>query len=234
MLINFINEHLKLNLPVCVDKSIVEEIFKQYNLLDYLDYFNKNNLGKNNPYHNEYHSYSVVLNCYQGAIVEGLSTFSIKSLLLAALFHDFNHSGGEFADDNENINQALGGLFKFIKSLNNEKLTAKELILIGDIIKITKYPYEEAPSIIEQKIIRDSDLMQAYEQNQTILLAQYTGLYEELIKTKTELSFEQYIIGSKSFLSNIKWETDWAKYKEKSLNWQNHKEILFELFKLLV
>ena len=46
--------------------NAVGDIVANYDLHDEIDALNANT-GKNNPYHNNYHTHCVMLNCYEGA-----------------------------------------------------------------------------------------------------------------------------------------------------------------------
>lgn len=117
------------------------------------------------PYHNMDHLLWVTQKCYEGALYENLDSRQTDKLLVAALFHDFNHTMGESSDD-VNIKFAVNGFRDFfmdvLKSTDGEFMGD-----VVDIIRATEYPYVISEDIltIEQKIIRDADLMQAISDN---------------------------------------------------------------------
>jgi hypothetical protein len=86
-----------------------EHVLNNHNLDFYHLYFKKHNLSNSLPYHNEYHTECMVLNCLEGAYYEGVTGSQLRSLLVAALFHDFNHTGGEM-EDGYNIHLTVKGL----------------------------------------------------------------------------------------------------------------------------
>jgi len=69
------------------------EIFKEYDLGKYLKIVLENNEANNLPYHNLYHTMYVAYNSYKIAVPEILTEEKVRVQILAALFHDFNHSG---------------------------------------------------------------------------------------------------------------------------------------------
>src|ERR1019366_5684420 len=89
-------------------------------------------------------------NCYDGAQYYNLPKDTTRDILLAALFHDFNHSGGKLPD-NENIKNAVSCIQALLTNIHP---------LVIDCIECTEYPFVKEPLTIEQRIIRDADLMQ--------------------------------------------------------------------------
>jgi hypothetical protein len=107
------------------------------------------------PYHNTYHALSMVLDCNKGASYAGLDFNTTRQLLIAALCHDINHSGGKESDD-KNIMYACEAV-KELQRLNY--LSQEDCEVVIDIIKVTQYPYTDLPLDTESKrIIRDADL----------------------------------------------------------------------------
>lgn len=93
------------------------------------------------------------------------------ALMLAALFHDINHSAGKLADD-YNVENAKVEFKNFLDYEDYAK--AGDDINPGwmknrvyALLDATQYPYVMPHSELthDQKIIRDADMMQAYEPN---------------------------------------------------------------------
>lgn len=122
----------------------------------------KNNESDSNPYHNNKHILFVFQKCMELFDIYrkeyGLKSNDRINLGLAAIFHDFNHSGGKLKDD-ENINMAIDGLKRY---LTEENLMEKYED-IKSIIEVTEFPHKELELNILQKIIRDADTMGAYQ-----------------------------------------------------------------------
>lgn len=158
----------------------------------YFDVLLTKNEGSHNPYHNTFHTITVFVNSYKIAKTEKCSYSQIRNVLIAALFHDFNHSGGK-KPDSENIKEAIS---KFLEYSQESEQTNETII---EIIKSTEYPYiiKESDLNLEQRIIRDADITQMYTDNflqQVIfgLLVQEQGLtLKEAIET--QLKFMNYI-----------------------------------------
>ena len=198
----------------------VNSVIERLNLEVFHDCFKAFNTSNNLPYHNSYHSQCMVLNCYEGAYHEKLPLDDTRALVAAALLHDANHSGGKESDE-QNIEHAV----EFVQicqryaSALHIGLSEYELSECIDCVKITKYPYENVPASPAQRIIRDADLMQPYEQDQQILLTQYLGLKRELEANGKSYSKIEFAEGMYEFLNSIAWYTIWATDKAKDRGW---------------
>jgi len=117
-----------------------------------------------NGYHGLRHMLHVTWACYEACKYydkEGsnlLCPRQMRSLLIAALFHDYGHCG-KSGDDEINIEVAIRGLFENIQpedELHKEK--------IASVIRATKFPHEDLGENItlEQKILRDADASQTF------------------------------------------------------------------------
>lgn len=135
------------------------KIVKKYDLSYYLKVLLNKNRANCNTYHNFNHTQTVFVNCYFIAKHEGLLDRTIKPILIAAVFHDFNHSGGKLPDS-ENIKIAVENFLKYsIEAEEDNKF-------IIDLIRCTEYPFDpdfDKRLSLEQKIIRDADILQWIE-----------------------------------------------------------------------
>lgn len=198
------------------------------NKFDYLKsafrYVVLNNKSNGAPYHNLNHLLTVTKAVYDGMQAEGLGKDDkLKEMLLAGIFHDFNHSAGKKTDD-KNITDAKKGLREF---LEEEKIEA-DSDFIDKVLDATQYPYViDSDKLNEyQKIIRDADIVQVMMYNwihQSVF-----GLSQEL-----NMSFVDFIQAQKKFLANTEFNTSWGK-KLKEENWKDitrQTEILENIFK---
>lgn len=182
----------------------------------YLEFFLEFNPSNDAPYHNLYHTYCMVLNCMEGAYHEKLTESEVRIVLVAALFHDFDHTMGK-EPDQINIQRALKGLesgHRMAKA-QGHALTDDEIDVVRTCIGITKYPYEAEPLTPLEKIIRDADLMQPYETDKAVLVKQYLGLKAEVqVAKKVTFTNEEFSQGMRAWLDKeVVWHTDWAKEK---------------------
>jgi len=165
-----------------------------------VSYIIAHNTGNTNPYHSFEHAANVFLHCVEGIEYHDVPEKEATNLLLSALFHDFNHSGGEFKDDT-NISNAKMGVEEWAKDENDNRI---DVDMINSFIEITEFPYKvESNSLnLPQQILRDSDMGSIFTDNwfQTIML----GLSEE-----TGVGYEAFIEQQKNFMENMKPNTAW-------------------------
>jgi hypothetical protein len=174
-------------------------------------------------YHNLNHNLNVLKYCYDNLDFEKLlDTNESECLLLTAIFHDYNHSGGKL-NDNENIRNAYVGLMKFI-NINKFDIDLK---LCERYLIVTQFPYIVETENIYDEIIRDSDLCGIFEPN--FLQAIVFGLKQEMnINDMNKLCTMEL-----NFLNNIKFQTEYCNklYSEKIQNIINEVEFLHNLYK---
>lgn len=109
------------------------------------------------PYHNFRHMFHVLYMCYQACVfyADELSPREMRNLLIAAMFHDFDHSG-MMGNDDLNIERAIRGLRKHLLSEDQP-----ESENIAGLIRATEYPYK-VPSEnlcgLLAPILRDADM----------------------------------------------------------------------------
>ncbi|MDO8482791.1 MAG: hypothetical protein Q7S86_03165 [bacterium] len=181
------------------------------NLTHYLRVVCKYARNLHHPYHNLRHMLHVLWLCYQACLfykekrINGnlsspkLTPRQMRNLLIAALFHDFDHSG-LLGDDDLNIEKALRALKKHI--LPEDEMHLDEIV---GILKATEFPYKVSSDSLGllAKIIRDADMSQALSVAwiQQVIL----GLAAEWRKTAVEILQMQG-----PFMSNLKFFTDWG------------------------
>jgi 3'5'-cyclic nucleotide phosphodiesterase len=161
-------------------------------------------LGKNTnlPYHNFGHCTYVLWRCHEGARFhqKQLSKRRVRNLLIAALFHDYDHRG-VMGNDTENIALAMNTLEELVLHVDKESLLDIKLL-----IRATEFPHvithDELP--LEGLILRDADMMQAF--SPTWIQQVVFGLAAEWGKSPKEVLAMQ-----KSFLGAVAFQTEWAR-----------------------
>jgi hypothetical protein len=129
----------------------------------------------------------------------------MRNLLIATLFHDFDHPGhphpGENDPDRINIPIAIAGLRRYVLPADRPFLPEIEAL-----IEATHYPYKIASDKLDLlgRIIRDADLAQAltpvWIQQVVIGLAQERGVQPlEVLRVQTP------------FLVGLSFHTCWAR-----------------------
>lgn len=167
-------------------------------------FFNATNLE--NPYHNFRHMLHVTWLCYQACAYyrADLTPRQMRELLIAALFHDFNHPGhphhGEPDPDRVNIEIALDGLRKHVEPSDRPSLPSIEAL-----IRATHFPYKTSGDELDLpgKIIRDADLAQAL--NPVWVQQIVIGLAQEWGSTPLDVLKMQ-----PSFFHRLRFNTSWA------------------------
>jgi len=194
--------------------SVFYNLLEGWNLLKYWKIFLEHNTALNAPYHNQFHTECVMKNTYllsvkhltspnDGFKEKEKKSRQIKKLLIAALFHDFNHSAGEKSDA-ENVQKAIKA---FLEHSFESEEDNKEII---SIIKATQFPYviDEKDLSLSQQIIRDADMMQMFEPNffQQIIV----GLLHTELKIPT---LKGCVDAQMKFMANTHFRTETAKQK---------------------
>ena len=154
------------------------------------------------PYHNFRHMTHVLWLCYQACSYykEMLSPSQMRMLLIAAMFHDFDHSGLSGNDD-LNIERAVRGFSKYIAP---EDKSLEENISL--LIRTTEFPHKGDPASTSllARILRDADMCQVL--NPVWIQQVAFGLAAEWGKTPIEILNAQ-----EAFLTDLKFNTEWAK-----------------------
>lgn len=173
---------------------------------------------ENNLVENDYHNNEHMINVFNNAMMlfdhykDEFGLYDKLILGLAALFHDFNHSGGKLKD-RENIELALSSLKEFLSSIDKSDLYND----IENIIVATEFPHLDIDLDILQKIIRDADTMggiiEGWQSVVKNLSSEYNKTLEEFIPTQIK------------FLNSVKFNTDYCNQLLKD----NKDEIITEL-----
>lgn len=178
-----------------------------------INFINLTNPSNHLPYHGIDHLFSVFehtkLVLENDSTVKGL--LKDTDLLIAALFHDYDHSGGKATDD-VNINNAIQGVSIFHTA--NPEFDLNNVIYL---IRCTQYPYvvSDEELTTEAKLLRDSDMCYLLQDLSIVKL--YSGLRAEFGNSLDDFLNNQY-----KFISNLKFEIDynikmWEILKDKRL-----------------
>ena len=178
---------------------------------------NKSNLA---PYHNLNHMLTVVKHCYRAMdYMDMLDDKYCETLLVAALFHDYNHSMGR-RDDAYNVAQAKKGLEFFVKNVTWKDF---DLDFLNSILDATQFPYIIKGDDLNpyQAIIRDADLMQIAEPDwiSHVIL----GLVEEM-----HYPLKDLMVGERNFLQNMEFHSAYGKMMQKTFGkqvWNDFKKL---------
>lgn len=171
-------------------------------LVRYLQVIFNHAANLNNPYHNFRHMFHVLWLCHEACkfYADELTKREKRNLLIAAVFHDFDHLGNP-SPDQLNIDRAIAGVRAHVAREDIPHLATIEML-----IQATHYPYLVASETLDlpARIIRDADV------GQTLTAAWIQqvifGLAAEWGKTPLELLEMQG-----PFLSRLEFSTEWAR-----------------------
>lgn len=189
------------------------EILEAIEIIDKYEYLQKafkyillNSKSNNGPYHNLNHLLTVLKYCYLGALSEGIKDEKeLRELLIAAIFHDVNHTIGKEKDD-VNVQNSKKAIKEFVEQENIDVDTD----YMDKLLDATQYPYviEGKDLDLKQGIIRDADLMQVFEYNW--IHQNIAGLSSEL-----KMDFLDFVQPQRKFLESASFNTDWGKKMHK-------------------
>ncbi len=156
----------------------------------------------NNPYHNFRHMIHVLCQTYEAALYcsyhEIFGARKFRALLIAALFHDFGHSG-QMGNDAREIAVAIKAMIDHILEEDRDLLP-----LCSELIAFTEYPYVSTVIPLGSEILRDADMSQTMSD---VWLQQIVfGLAQER-NIKPLENLQNQI----NFLLSIKFHTSWGK-----------------------
>ncbi|MDP1690286.1 MAG: hypothetical protein Q8L52_03760 [bacterium] len=176
------------------------------------------------PYHNFRHVSHVLWLCYKACLFyrDVLTAREMRNLLIAALFHDFDHSG-QFGNDDLNIERAIRSLRNYILQVDRPFLEK-----IAELIHATEYPYVVPLEKLTLcgKILCDADMSQALSVAwiQQVIF----GLSAEWNKKPIEVLKIQ-----KPFLMGLTFHTVWAHHQFPKREIEAKIKEARELFELL-
>mgnify|MGYP002634461121 CR=1 FL=1 len=156
-----------------------------------------NGMSSYNPYHNLTHALRVVKCAHDACLFEYANhgTIDTKSVVIAALFHDWRHCGKPGGDS---LNTAIASRAPFV---------AEDKANVSWLIKMTKYPagFELDALAIEAKILRDADVWSSIIMDADDFYQLQQGLAMEM-----GVEFKTWCDGNVGFLLNYPTLTEWA------------------------
>ena len=183
------------------NKSLVSIYEKYPSTISAIKYIIENSNSNSLPYHGITHTFEVFEACANYVMDNPEQNIHAHELLIAALFHDFNHSGGKLPDS-ENVRIAIDGMVQFLYEKN--MLDSFDVELAAYVIMATQFPYvlDETELNIEGRIIRDADMYQSMKNESIVKL--YYGL-----RTEINMSMEDFCAMESKFLGNMKLNTEY-------------------------
>jgi hypothetical protein len=162
------------------------------------------NSSNRGPYHHLNHMMRVMGYANLGAQYHKITGRKRLNLLVACIFHDYNHSLGLYADS-YNVAYAIKGVKSWYK-FNEDIQSEIDIDEVVEIISATEYPYV-IPSeelTLSQMIIRDSDLMTILDPDW--INCNILGLMTEMKKP----DLKEFVQGTIEFHKNAKMNSEWG------------------------
>lgn len=208
-------------------KSFIDDVVKQYateklnqsyalaSMWGNIAAFNP---GKDNPYHNNRHMLrmaGIAVYLFRNSDEYALMEIEVQELrelilFLACLWHDYGHSAG-VKPDVENIQYAIAAFemwwehnwMSFSPARPEDTTDKFRAVLVEKVtttIRVTEFPFVHEPTTLEQRCIRDADLLYTFDTNTGEIVH---GLYLELKKAgkfPKGFSFMQFMSKQAEFL----------------------------------
>lgn len=195
-----------------------DQFLKSKGLWEMWQHIVTTNKGVNNTYHNTLHMYYAaqlglqILRAtpeYQKLDSEDKHNAEII-VVVSLLWHDYNHSGGSLPD-HENVAIAIheyghwrqyqrysGKTFNPVVDYEQCEMMIRA---VGDTIKVTEFPFIHEPLTLEQKVVRDADLLYTFcDETGDVVY----GLYKELIpKLPKHMTFVGFLDGQVKFHDEV-------------------------------
>jgi len=181
-----------------------EFVIDQLNLRGVYEYVQRPEFATNLGYHNTGHCIRMAMRAYEIYQLENMHSYldrkfdeyELPTLILAALFHDFGHTGTR--PDINNIEIAVAGLRAYDGAM---PLPKRCIDMAERLIRVTEFPFIHEPQTELEKIIRDADMMESFEPFHiaTILY----NLRKELKSVQGDVSVKEAAAMQEKFVSHI-------------------------------
>jgi hypothetical protein len=201
-----------------IDSLALKTMFKvrleKLGLLFVHDFIRIHNPGRN-TYHNTTHMLGVaematrLWDIEVGPAEHDEAGNCLEELVVAALFHDFDHSAGELPDK-ENIADAKLGIEQMLDRKEYDGQVGLYMIMddgfipaVHRLMDVTEYPFVHEPVSTSEKIIRDADILYTFQSRTGPIVH---GLYRELMKSgrlTIGMTFGQFLEGQQGFLDGV-------------------------------
>ena len=144
------------------------------------------------------------------------------TLVLACLFHDFDHSGGK-PSDRENIDRAIAGLRWFASTGLGQKISDRGIKFteVEALIRVTEFPFIHEPTNSLERCIRDADVLYSFS---TVGVAHVVGGLRKEIAVMTGNMIElAFVEKQREFVNGLHLYTEPGRYL-----WQKARTIVLD------
>ena len=190
-------------------------IIEKYDLGLMVRYILEHNMSQASPYHNCDHMFDVMYNAHHAyECYETKDPLLMKPMLVAALFHDFNHSQSFYHNDIDNTSLAIQAFNTYSMRLplqDQEKCHKLFIMRVVDFISDLQFPHQplsEDKELVDYNVaancLRDSDIFQYC----MATISSTIGIKQEYFKHWT---WEHFLDKQIEFIENIQYHSKWGK-----------------------
>lgn len=173
---------------------------------DLWGYVKDTNASADMPYHNNNHLLNVARLASQ-LYRSGwdCNRTDERTVIAAALFHDYDHSGGELQDA-QNIERAIKGMTDF---LERRPVLGVEPAQVAELIAVTEFPFTREPKNKLEQCLRDADLL--YSFSDATVPDIMDGLRSEMERSQQrEITLTEFKAGQGKFINQMTFHTPFA------------------------
>lgn len=196
---------------------IFDEFLASRDLLMMWKHIEATNPGAKNAYHNTSHMYAVaqlgldmLRVCPEYIDMDDTARYCSEIVVVTAgLWHDYGHTAGRLSDA-ENIEIAVDAFLAYTHAAVNAPASMgvslvwdsfKQIVPdVAGVLRVTEFPFVRTPVTVEQRVIRDADLLYTFCNETSTILG---GLYEELLPKLNGMKFVDFVKGQQAFHDNV-------------------------------
>lgn len=169
-------------------------------------YVRDTNASADMPYHNNQHLFNVARLASQ-LYRSGweCNRTDERLIIVAALFHDYDHSGGELKDAT-NIERAIAAMREF---LQRRPVLGVDPDRVAELIAVTEFPFVRDPKNKLEQCLRDADLL--YSFSDATVPDIMDGLRAEMeLSQQREITLDEFKAGQLHFINQMVFHTPFA------------------------
>lgn len=189
---------------------------EQLGLKPMWDHICRSNGGRGNAYHNTEHMFGAAklgwkiweVEVAEDGLPDDSPDFRMVDVIVALLWHDFDHSGGTQSDA-ENIEDAIAAFDHYLDLPEFADINLKlgyydgQAHYVKELLRVTEFPFVHEPRFLAEKIVRDADLLYSFSDNSGPILK---GLYDELSQAgrlPEDMTFMDMVQGQTKFHNEV-------------------------------
>lgn len=168
------------------------------------------------PYHGNQHLIEVAQNGLLLSNLLGLSDQATRSIVVAGLLHDYDHTGNPDTPDSVNIAHANNYVKTVTETLTDLNIQVKG---VQELVKATLHPSVKKPGSLNGRVIKDADVLFWVNPETTVpeMVAKMDALAEETGKPVTVESTRKFVQDYKFYTTpawNLQQKSLWKRSLE--------------------